>query len=103
MARVASGRGLSEERVDEFGRGRVWSGADALGLGLVDGLGDVAVAVERAKRLAGLPDDASTWNVEPPKRYLAPVIEGPGAVLNVLGGLLRERALLLHPVELKLR
>lgn len=103
VSRVASGRGLSEERVNEIGRGRVWSGVDALELGLVDQLGDVALAVERARALAGLPTDAPTWNVEPPKRYLAPVIEDPRAVLRSLQGLLEERTWLLHPVDLKLR
>ena len=103
VSRVATGRNLSEERVNEIGRGRVWSGVDALDLGLVDGFGDVALAIERARELAGLPEDAATWNVEPPKRYLAPVVEEPRAVLGVLGALLEERALLLHPLELKLR
>lgn len=103
VSRVASGRRLSEERVNEIGRGRIWSGADALGLGLVDHLGDVASAVERARELAGLAKDAPAWNVEPPKHYLAPVIEDPRTVVNVLGALLAERALLLHPLELRLR
>lgn len=103
VSRVASGRRLSEERVNEIGRGRIWSGADALGLGLVDHLGDVASAVERARELAGLAKDAPAWNVEPPKHYLAPVIEDPRKVVNVLGALLAERALLLHPLELRLR
>src|SRR5690606_3885171 len=41
VARVAEGRRLSRERVDEIGRGRVWTGRDALDLGLVDELGAV--------------------------------------------------------------
>lgn len=102
VARVASGRALSEERVDEIGRGRIWSGADALELGLVDGLGDVALAVERARELADLPGDAPAWNVEPPKRYLAPPIEDPRAALGALGELFSEKALLLHPHPLRL-
>lgn len=56
--RVATGRGLSRERVDEIGRGRIWSGRDALDVGLVDELGDIETGLAAARRLAGLADDA---------------------------------------------
>lgn len=56
--RVATGRGLTRERVDEIGRGRIWSGADAVELGLVDEIGDLDAGVAAARRLAGLPADA---------------------------------------------
>lgn len=58
VARVATGRRLSPERVDDLGRGRIWSGADALERGLVDELGDLHAGITAARRLAGLPDDA---------------------------------------------
>lgn len=58
VARVAAGRKLSPERVDELGRGRIWSGADAHERGLVDELGDIHTAFAAARRLAGLPDGA---------------------------------------------
>lgn len=64
-SRVAEGRGLSKERVDELGRGRIWSGQDALERGLVDELGDLRTGLERARELAGLPHDAPAWNVTP--------------------------------------
>lgn len=70
--RVADGRGLSRERVDEIGRGRVWSGRKAVELGLVDELGDVRSAIERAKELAGLPAAAPVWNVRPPRQMATP-------------------------------
>jgi protease-4 len=56
--KVAAGRGLPQERVHEIARGRVWTGADAVGIGLVDQLGglDSAVAVARSK--AALPTAA---------------------------------------------
>lgn len=63
--RVAEGRGLSKDRVNEIGRGRIWSGADALDLGLVDELGDLHTGVQRAAELAGLPLDAPTWTAAP--------------------------------------
>ncbi|MBI3960756.1 MAG: S49 family peptidase, partial [Chloroflexi bacterium] len=57
--RVVTGRRLSNERLEEVGGGRVWTGTQALENGLVDELGDFAVAVERACQLAGLPSDGS--------------------------------------------
>jgi len=54
-AKVAEGRGLSAARVDEVARGRVWTGADAAAVGLVDRLGGLAVAVEAARERAALP------------------------------------------------
>src|SRR5699024_10042850 len=41
VARVAEGRSLSPERVNEIGQGRIWSGTDAIEIGLVDELGDI--------------------------------------------------------------
>ncbi|MCI0749339.1 MAG: signal peptide peptidase SppA [Nevskiales bacterium] len=55
---VAAGRELPLEKVKEIARGRVWSGADALALGLVDQLGGLDDAVASAVRLAGLEPEA---------------------------------------------
>ena len=53
LQRVARCRNLTTNRVDEIAQGRVWSGADALKIGLVDELGGldqaIAVAVKEAK------------------------------------------------------
>jgi protease-4 len=54
VARVAEGRHLPPDRVREIAKGRVWTGADALKLGLVDQLGGFYDAVDKAKALAGL-------------------------------------------------
>jgi protease-4 len=51
---VSRARELPIERVQEIARGRVWSGADALALGLVDQVGGFDGAVAAAVRLAGL-------------------------------------------------
>jgi len=56
--KVAAGRRMTVEQVHEVARGRVWTGADAAGNGLVDELGGTAVAAEIARRRAGLPADA---------------------------------------------
>jgi ClpP class serine protease len=58
VATVADGRrtrGLTAARVDELGRGHIWSGARAQGLGLVDKLGGISAAVDEAARLGGVP------------------------------------------------
>jgi len=54
VARVAKGRNLPPERVREIAKGRVWTGAQARSLGLVDHIGGFYDAVERAKALSGL-------------------------------------------------
>ena len=55
--RVAEGRGLRQSYVDSIGQGRVWAGADAIGLGLVDQLGDMEDAIVYAAEKANLADD----------------------------------------------
>ena len=50
---VAAGRGMEPADVDEIAQGRVWTGADALGVGLVDEIGTLKDAVTAAARLAG--------------------------------------------------
>jgi protease-4 len=54
VARVAEGRGLSREAVERAAQGRVWSGARAHTLGLVDALGGPLEALREVRRRAGL-------------------------------------------------
>ncbi len=54
ITRVAEGRNLTKEQVDEIGQGRVWSGVDAKRIGLVDVLGGLETAIEIAAQKAGL-------------------------------------------------
>jgi protease-4 len=56
--KVAAGRGLTQQQVHDVARGRVWTGADATGIGLVDSLGGLDAALEVARRRAALPDSA---------------------------------------------
>lgn len=53
---VANGRNMSFESVDSIAQGRVWSGIDALEIGLVDELGGLEEAIEKAADLAALDD-----------------------------------------------
>jgi protease-4 len=57
--KVAAGRRMSVEQVHELGRGRVWTGADAVANGLADEAGGIHDAIAIARRRGGLPDDAS--------------------------------------------
>ncbi|MEJ6794624.1 MAG: signal peptide peptidase SppA [Flavobacteriales bacterium] len=56
ISRVAIGRNLSKEYVDSVGQGRVWTGRDALELGLVDVLGGLETAIEISSNMADLQD-----------------------------------------------
>jgi protease-4 len=58
VAKVASGRHRPVAEIEALARGRVWTGADALGAGLVDVLGGLRDAVRIARERAGLPDRA---------------------------------------------
>ncbi|MEP0547798.1 MAG: signal peptide peptidase SppA [Rhodothermales bacterium] len=55
--RVASGRGLSPDSVRALAGGRVYTGARALQLGLIDGLADLDGALTVAAAMAGLDTD----------------------------------------------
>ena len=54
LERCAQGRDMTKEEVDKVGQGRVWTGADALELGLVDELGGLDRALEIAVEKAGV-------------------------------------------------
>jgi protease-4 len=52
-AKVSEGRGMTREQVEEVARGRVWTGEDALEIGLVDEIGSLDDAVAYAEGLIG--------------------------------------------------
>ena len=66
VGRVAEGRELTPEAVDAIGQGRVWTGAQASEIGLVDVLGGLRTAVLEAKSAAGLEADADVVLVSYP-------------------------------------
>ncbi len=68
LTKVAEGRNMTKEEVDEIGKGRVWTGNQALNLGLVDELGGLSRAIELAKELAGIPADEQVQLVVQPKK-----------------------------------
>lgn len=52
--RVASGRKMTFEQVDAIAQGRIWTGTEALKIGLVDQLGSLDTAIAEAAKLAKL-------------------------------------------------
>jgi protease-4 len=75
VGRVAEGRHMSADAVDAVARGKVWTGQQAVGKGLVDKLGGLREALEEARRLGGLPPDS-------------PIAESPDEDDSLLGFLL---------------
>lgn len=58
LTRCSEGRGIPKDSLDKIAQGRVWTGKQALEIGLVDGLGDIDTAIEEAAKLAKLEDYA---------------------------------------------
>ncbi|MDR3250773.1 MAG: signal peptide peptidase SppA [Tannerella sp.] len=56
ISRCADGRSMTKEEIDAIGQGRVWTGAQALNIGLVDRLGSLDDAVVLAAEAAGIED-----------------------------------------------
>lgn len=88
---VAEGRGMDIEDVREVAEGRVWSGARAQELGLVDNLGDLSDAVDAAAGMA----DLENWQrarIQRPRSFAERILEqvlenaDPGPALQTLLG-----------------
>lgn len=54
ISKVAEGRGMTKAEVDSIGQGRVWSGVNAIEIGLVDELGGLNDAIKSAAELANI-------------------------------------------------
>jgi len=55
VAEGRTSRGVTAARADELGRGRVWTGSQAAGVGLVDRMGGVSAAIDEAARRGSVP------------------------------------------------
>ena len=53
ITKVAEGRNMAKADVDRIGQGRVWSGTQALEIGLIDELGGLEAAISKAAEMAG--------------------------------------------------
>lgn len=67
LDRVAQTRRMPATEVDKIAEGRIWSGRDAIDIGLVDELGGMAEAIEAARRMANIPPSAELKIVHYPR------------------------------------
>jgi protease-4 len=75
IERTAAARHMTPEKVDEIAQGRVWTGAQAKQIGLVDELGGLYKAVDLAKQRARIPaDEEVELVVYPPHRSFYEVL-----------------------------
>ncbi|PWC44375.1 signal peptide peptidase SppA [Azospirillum sp. TSO22-1] len=94
LAKVAEARRLPADKVRAAAKGRVWTGQQALGLGLVDELGDTETALMRVREAIGLKPDApvALEPFPPPKSTLEEirsVMSGKGLVRDAVARELR--------------
>ncbi|WP_306589914.1 signal peptide peptidase SppA [Geothrix sp. 21YS21S-4] len=104
LAKVADSRKMSKEAVHEIAQGRVWSGQEALKLGLVDELGGLEAAVKHAATLAKAGDDYFLVGPEREPDTLKELLKSfggkprklakPGPVDVLAGGLFRQAEML---------
>ncbi len=66
--RCADGRGMEQDSIKAIGGGRVWTGSDAVNIGLVDELGGINAAFAKAAELAGLAEGSYTRTTYPAEK-----------------------------------
>ena len=89
--RVAEGRGLRQTYVDSIGQGRVWAGADAIGLGLVDQLGDMEDAIAYAAEKANLGSDYKVTEWPKQKDFFTRIMESLNGSDDKLDAAMKQR------------
>jgi protease-4 len=77
---------MSPQEVDRIARGRIWSGTDALEIGLVDEIGGVVEAVDRAWALAEMPRTEQPVIRVYPEPGLFSGLGGPMSFLGIFRG-----------------
>jgi protease-4 len=75
ISRCAEGRNTSNDEIKRVAEGRVWTGADALSLGLVDVLGGLDDAIAIAASKAGLTDNYAVAEYPKQKDELTQILE----------------------------
>ena len=89
--RVAEGRGLRQSYVDSIGQGRVWSGVDAIEIGLVDQLGDMEDAIAYAAQQAGIADDYKVVEMPKQKDFMTRFLDQFGGGTDDLDAAMRQK------------
>ena len=83
ITKAAAGRGLTKERINELGGGRVWTGQQALEFGLVDKLGSLDDAIAIAAEAAGVSDDHSVRYLPVQKPFIEEFMTRLGGEVSV--------------------
>jgi protease-4 len=107
--RCADGRKMTQDDIKKIAEGRVWLGKDALGIGLVDSLGNINDAIAKAAELAGIESyDINYYpEVKDPMDELLKMISGTPTDEEKLIAKLKILAkeprvlMLMEPVEIK--
>jgi protease-4 len=81
LSRCAEGRGKTKDEINAIGQGRVWTGSQALQLGLVDELGGIDAAIKSAAELAEI-TNYSLKEYPAPKDFLTSLLEGSSEGLS---------------------
>ena len=89
--RVANSRGLTQTYVDSIGQGRVWAGADAIGIGLVDKLGDMEDAIAYAAEKANLANDFKVTEWPKQKDFFTRIMESMNGSNDKLDAALKQK------------
>ena len=77
IAHVAESRGMSEEEADARGRGRIYSGSDALAANLIDSTGGFLRALDALRTAAGLRGDVTLVHYPRPTPSLSGLVRVP--------------------------
>ena len=85
--RVARGRKMELSDLEGIAGGRVWTGTEALDLGLVDETGGFREALRKARELGGIERDVPgvLTRVNPPRGGRPPPVEPAQAALDAIG------------------
>ena len=89
--RVAEGRGLRQTYVDSIGQGRVWAGADAIEIGLVDQLGDMEDAIAYAAEKANLGSDYKVIEWPKQKDFFTRLMESMNSSSDQLDAAMKQK------------
>ncbi len=79
VGHVAAGRNMSVAEVDSIAQGRVWSGVDAVRVGLADGYGGLKEAVAIAADRAGITDSFKTVTITGQQGRFSQLLEALGS------------------------
>lgn len=99
---VANGRGSTPEEIDRLAQGRVWSGRQALDIGLVDKLGNLDDAIAAAALRVGVSAKNVKYISRPltfQEQFLKQMAEGSARILGLAAPLLPANGALNKPVK----